>query len=108
MIPGGIYYRSFKPIAPGTELLVWYGDEYARELGVIRDKNLLLRPHYVKGTGKSVFAHFIFAHFAHFHSLNYRNTFLSLCQFLYVRLKSRYMYYVITRGGQAAGTVSSL
>ena len=50
---GGIYYRSFKPIAPGTELLVWYGDEYARELGVIRDKNLLLRPHYVKGTGKS-------------------------------------------------------
>ena len=31
---GHIYYRSFKHIYPGTELLVWYGDGYARELGI--------------------------------------------------------------------------
>ena len=39
------------PIASGEELLVWYGDEYARELGLIRDKNLLFRPKYVNGEG---------------------------------------------------------
>jgi len=38
---------------PGTELLVWYGDEYARELGLVRDKNLLFRPQYVNNEGKS-------------------------------------------------------
>ena len=31
---GHIYYRSFKHIYPGSELLVWYGEEYARELGI--------------------------------------------------------------------------
>ena len=31
---GQIYYRSFKPITPGMELLVWYGQEYAKELGI--------------------------------------------------------------------------
>ena len=31
---GQIYYRSFKNIHPGQELLVWYGEEYARELGI--------------------------------------------------------------------------
>ncbi|XP_052228058.1 histone-lysine N-methyltransferase PRDM9-like isoform X6 [Dreissena polymorpha] len=46
---GGIYYCTFKPVLPGEELLVWYGDEYARELGLIRDKNLLFRPKYVNG-----------------------------------------------------------
>ena len=35
----------------GTELLVWYGQEYARELGMIRDKNLLLVPKYINGEG---------------------------------------------------------
>ena len=29
-----IYYRVCKDILPGTELLVWYGDEYAKELGI--------------------------------------------------------------------------
>ncbi|KAI8512794.1 Histone-lysine N-methyltransferase prdm9 [Branchiostoma belcheri] len=29
-----IYYRTYKPIRPGTELLVWYGNEYAKELGI--------------------------------------------------------------------------
>ncbi|XP_022086382.1 histone-lysine N-methyltransferase PRDM9-like [Acanthaster planci] len=32
---GQIYYRSFKPIHPGQELLVFYGEEYATELGIV-------------------------------------------------------------------------
>ena len=31
---GEIYYRTFKHIYPGNELLVWYGHEYAQELGI--------------------------------------------------------------------------
>ena len=31
---GSIYYRVYKPIQPGDELLVWYGEEYARDLGI--------------------------------------------------------------------------
>eukprot|EP00731_Ephydatia_muelleri_P025691 Em0017g774a len=31
---GQIYYRSFKEIPPGSELLVWYGEQYAKELGI--------------------------------------------------------------------------
>ena len=31
---GEIYYRSYKDILVGDELLVWYGDEYAKELGI--------------------------------------------------------------------------
>ena len=31
---GRIYYRSYKPIRPGNELLVYYGDQYARQLGI--------------------------------------------------------------------------
>ena len=31
---GCIYYRSFRNIHPGDELLVWYGEEYAKELGI--------------------------------------------------------------------------
>ncbi|XP_066552076.1 histone-lysine N-methyltransferase PRDM9 [Amia ocellicauda] len=34
---GQVYYRSFRPIGPGCELLVWYGEDYARELGVTWD-----------------------------------------------------------------------
>ena len=29
-----IYYRSLKHIYPGNELYVWYGEQYARELGI--------------------------------------------------------------------------
>lgn len=29
-----IYYRSIQHIYPGNELLVWYGDEYAMDLGI--------------------------------------------------------------------------
>jgi hypothetical protein len=31
---GAIYYRVYKDVAPGKELLVWYGEEYAIELGI--------------------------------------------------------------------------
>ncbi|KAH3897149.1 hypothetical protein DPMN_021334, partial [Dreissena polymorpha] len=34
---GGIYYCTLKPVSSGEELLVWYGDEFVRELGLIRD-----------------------------------------------------------------------
>ena len=32
-----IYYRAYKDIKGGDELLVWYGDEYARDLGIMED-----------------------------------------------------------------------
>ena len=31
---GRIYYRSYKVILPGEELLVYYGDQYAKQLGI--------------------------------------------------------------------------
>ena len=31
---GEMYYRTFKNIPAHTELLVWYGDDYARNLGI--------------------------------------------------------------------------
>jgi hypothetical protein len=31
---GDIFYRVFKEIVPGGELLVWYGEEYGEELGI--------------------------------------------------------------------------
>ncbi|XP_061085832.1 histone-lysine N-methyltransferase PRDM9-like [Conger conger] len=31
---GSILYRCFNPIHPGQELLVWYGDDYAKDLGI--------------------------------------------------------------------------
>jgi hypothetical protein len=31
---GEIYYRSFKEIPPETELLVWYGQDYGKDLGI--------------------------------------------------------------------------
>ncbi|XP_029597164.1 histone-lysine N-methyltransferase PRDM9 [Salmo trutta] len=34
---GGILYRCCKPIAVGEELLVWYGEKYARDLGIVFD-----------------------------------------------------------------------
>eukprot|EP00111_Clytia_hemisphaerica_P020841 TCONS_00061461-protein len=32
---GQIYYRAYKEVKIGDELLVWYGDEYARDLGIV-------------------------------------------------------------------------
>ena len=31
---GEIFYRSYVDIPPGVELLVWYGNQYARDLGI--------------------------------------------------------------------------
>lgn len=31
---GEIYYRTYKPVIPGKELLVWYGESYAKDLGI--------------------------------------------------------------------------
>ena len=31
---GQIFYRTCKNVYPGSELLVWYGKQYAKELGV--------------------------------------------------------------------------
>ena len=34
---GEIFYRAYKDIQPGSELLVWYGEQYARHLGINLD-----------------------------------------------------------------------
>ncbi|XP_046890470.1 histone-lysine N-methyltransferase PRDM9-like isoform X2 [Hypomesus transpacificus] len=34
---GAILYRCCRPLAPGEELLVWYGEEYARDMGISFD-----------------------------------------------------------------------
>jgi len=42
-----IYYRTYKPVEIGDELLVWYGDDYARDLGIKLDdeiKSVLVEP----------------------------------------------------------------
>ena len=31
---GEIYYRTYKPVTLGKELLVWYGESYAKDLGI--------------------------------------------------------------------------
>lgn len=33
---GNIYYRAYKNIAPGCELLTWYGRKYGENLGIIK------------------------------------------------------------------------
>ena len=38
---GEIYYRTFKHVYPGNELLVWYGRDYAEELGISTDPSEL-------------------------------------------------------------------
>ncbi|CAC5383651.1 PRDM7_9 [Mytilus coruscus] len=47
---GDIYYRSFKDIEPGNELLVWYGQDYGKDLGIERlDITSILKPKYING-----------------------------------------------------------
>ena len=48
---GQIFYRSFKDIAAGTELLVWYGHDYGKELGIFRS-DVAITPKLVNGEGK--------------------------------------------------------
>ena len=38
-----VYFRVLEDIAPNTELLVWYGNEYAKELGLIDETVLPLQ-----------------------------------------------------------------
>nr|XP_022303385.1 putative zinc finger protein 66 [Crassostrea virginica]XP_022303386.1 putative zinc finger protein 66 [Crassostrea virginica] len=45
---GQIFYRSFKDIAAGTELLVWYGHDYGKELGIFRS-DVAITPKLVNG-----------------------------------------------------------
>lgn len=53
---GDIYYRSFKDIEPGKELLVWYGQDYGKDLGIERlDITSLLKPKYINGEGRFTF-----------------------------------------------------
>ncbi|XP_077529429.1 histone-lysine N-methyltransferase PRDM7-like [Haemaphysalis longicornis] len=36
---GAVYYRTRKPIEAYEELLVWYGNSFARELGLLKDRD---------------------------------------------------------------------
>ena len=47
---GVIYYRTIKHVTPGSELLVWYGEEYAKELGLSVDYSLDDGKHLYNGT----------------------------------------------------------
>ena len=46
---GEVYYRTICPIKAGTELLVWYGDEYGRELGIVTDDDQIERLYHDAG-----------------------------------------------------------
>ena len=37
---GKIYYRAYKEIKKGIELLVWYGCQYAEQLGITKEKEV--------------------------------------------------------------------
>ena len=39
----------------GTELLVWYGDEYGKELRALQEQIPFLDKTYVKGDGTNIF-----------------------------------------------------
>ena len=41
---GEIFYRAYKDIQPGTELLVWYGPQYAEHLGINLDGTTTTEP----------------------------------------------------------------
>ncbi|GIY02376.1 histone-lysine N-methyltransferase PRDM9 [Caerostris extrusa] len=45
-----IYYRTYKPVLPYTEILVWYGNEYASHLDIdVRQKKLFPLPKEISG-----------------------------------------------------------
>uniref|UniRef100_A0A0N4UBE9 SET domain-containing protein n=1 Tax=Dracunculus medinensis TaxID=318479 RepID=A0A0N4UBE9_DRAME len=41
---GSVYYRVFRPISEGIELLVWYGNKYGESLGVLCASQRTKRP----------------------------------------------------------------
>ncbi|XP_052279747.1 histone-lysine N-methyltransferase PRDM9-like isoform X6 [Dreissena polymorpha] len=51
----GIYYCTFKPVPSGEELLVWYGDERARELGLACSQRGTLKRHMRIHIGDTVY-----------------------------------------------------
>ena len=40
MFIGKVYYRTVKPVPADHELLVWYGESYARDLGILPGQEL--------------------------------------------------------------------
>ena len=40
MSTGKVYYRTVKPVPADHELLVWYGESYARDLGILPGQEL--------------------------------------------------------------------
>ena len=65
---GHVYYRTVQTVRPNTELLVWYGDDYATELGLIsvsftQSLNLitLCESHISSISCRLLFMHFYFA-----------------------------------------------
>ena len=56
---GNIYYKTYKDVEPCTELMVWYGDQYANHLGIpstyqpklrvdLGDTKLIINPEVLK------------------------------------------------------------
>ncbi|GBN49323.1 Histone-lysine N-methyltransferase PRDM9 [Araneus ventricosus] len=57
---GDIYYKTVKPVLPYTEILVWYGDEYASALGVdVKEKRNTESPRPIEGFGCDVCSAFL-------------------------------------------------
>ncbi|KAL3089551.1 hypothetical protein niasHS_006935 [Heterodera schachtii] len=52
---GSVYYRVFKPIDRSSELLVWYGKKYGKELGIIDTSVKRVPRSFFYYTGKSPF-----------------------------------------------------
>ncbi|GBM98617.1 Histone-lysine N-methyltransferase PRDM9 [Araneus ventricosus] len=47
---GKIYYKTYKPVLPYTEILIWYGDDYASKLGIeVKAKKFLQPPKEITG-----------------------------------------------------------
>ncbi|CAL1300930.1 unnamed protein product [Larinioides sclopetarius] len=47
---GKIYYKTYKPVLPFTELLVWYGNSYASEMGIeLKERKRLQPPKEITG-----------------------------------------------------------
>ena len=63
---GEIYYKVYKQIDVGSELLVWYGEEYARELGIELEEEEVQLEHVVnnevESTTKGKNIYFILRH----------------------------------------------
>ena len=81
---GKIYYRTFRAVYPGNELLVWYGEEYAKDLGIAVENS---------GTCTSTCTMYIHVHihlytiYTHTHMYMY-----NVCTHVHVLCTCMYMY----------------